>query len=1782
MRLAVAGLLACVITLAPIAVQAQAANQAATTQLLLDKAHSFEVRGRMDLAAQTWQQILLADPNNTEALGGLARAAKLNGNAALSNTYLDRLKAINPNDPNIARVDSMLTQQNQVQQLQQAGKLAQAGQYAQAMDIYRQVFGGDPPPGDWALAYYETEAATEDGRPHAIAGLQELVAKYPQDSRYQITLGRILTYNPKTRSQGQALLAKHPANPEAADALRQSLLWDSQNPASGAEIRAYLSKHNDPQLAKALKESQAEAAKNSRPTGRALTPEEQAEQTAARQRTATEAAAYSALNAKHLPEAEERFKAILANDPENGPALAGMGYIRMNQQNFGGAISFLTQAKQNGSKDPGLDKAIETSRFYYTLSEGAVALNENDLTTAEQQYREALRQRPGSPEALLGLGGTLLKAQQPEAATPIYAQYVKLKPSDPAAWRGLFMAQYQAGHPQAALETEKRIPATVHAQLMKDPDFLRTLASAYSAVGRDADAQRVLKGALDLPFPADGKGLKAETQLQYAGLLQQSNRLDQAAGLYRQVLSDDPANVGAWQGLVRVEHAMNQDAAAVATMESMPPATYDEALKDPGFLSTLAAVYEQQNQLDVAQGFLEKAVTMDTTAGQQPPVPLQLQLAAIYLKRGNAQQAYGIYRQVLINNPDRTDAWKGLLAALHSTGHDREAVAQVQQIPLATRKTLESDPDYLQTMAGVYNSVGEPQQAAILLNRVTQHYAAAHEAPPADIQIQDAWLLFNSNNDAGLYPALMQLGGRADLTDEQRRTVQTIWANWAVRRANQTAAAENYKRSLAILNAAARAFPDNPGVFKALAGGYMRAGNPKQAELIFKAQDMTAASPGDYKSAVAAALANNDTKQAEIWLRYGLNLYPHDSQMLTQAAKFEQAAGNQGRAADYYRASLAAMPPDDPGSDLAAELSRPVPPGEIRLPNAHQSQDLASLLQPGADNGNLSLPQPPPYLPSYQNQYGTPPVVLNNQYGYTEQPVVPSYMSNPGYVNPNANGYAYPNGAQAAPRSSGRLGDYVPQSLNDGGGGVPGQSEGGTTAQYAEISPPERVLNYNPQIHNDLNSPSTQQGDLSYQAYQQAQVARLTADAQNAPLPAMQQTVAAPETAPVQAEVYKPYVPYTPIATDAMLSTSGATYVAGARTVSQLPAMQSPSATQSGQQTAEQTDVLPAIHYVPNQASTSNTARHSNHADIAAYQAEGARAQQSVPGSHPVNSMEGQSNPPPDTYETTQYTGGVDVTGNSYQQVPQPGTAGAQDPNKQRSTTQVQVVGGTGDSNGQQYPQPRSGRTTVRRAAPVPVAPAPQQAPLNYPPAPYQLGYQPYPQIGQPYPLGTPPTDPQLMQHNIPPLRGSYNPNQDYQLSQQLSERDQAELDLAQLEASYSGWLGGTGVARYRSGTPGLDRLTDFEVPFEASVVLSKTVRLSVIPRAVFLNAGVPNGSAYPNPASINTVPILGTAYLNAQGADIQQPADGVGGEAQLVTQNFGLAVGYSPYEFLVRNILGHFRWKPGGGPFTLFVDRDNVKDTILSYAGLRDPNGATLFNSGPIWGGVVQTGGGIRFDKGNEKNGLYILMEGADLSGYHVLENRKYDGTMGAYWRVKVWPEYGSLNIGMTFFGEHYSYNELGMTYGLGGYFSPEVYFLGAIPITYTGHYGTNWHYIIAGAVGIQAFEQASQIYFPLDQADQTRYMSGCSQALIIAQNCAETPLSTNIGPNYNIDAEGSYRIADHWYIGGFLSGNNTSNYNTVSGGFFVRYLFKPQFPTADYPTGLFPHDGFRNLRVP
>ncbi len=131
------------------------------------------------------------------------------------------------------------------------------------MKIYRDVFGDEPPAGGWALAYYETEAATPGGWEHATAGLQDLSKKYPDDQDYRLALGRLYTYRPQTRERGIQLLESIPATSaqaaKAREAWRQALVWQGAHPASAASYRSFLARYPDPELQKMLSEMKAPA-----------------------------------------------------------------------------------------------------------------------------------------------------------------------------------------------------------------------------------------------------------------------------------------------------------------------------------------------------------------------------------------------------------------------------------------------------------------------------------------------------------------------------------------------------------------------------------------------------------------------------------------------------------------------------------------------------------------------------------------------------------------------------------------------------------------------------------------------------------------------------------------------------------------------------------------------------------------------------------------------------------------------------------------------------------------------------------------------------------------------------------------------------------------------------------------------------------------------------------------------------------------------------------------------------------------------------------------------------------------------------------------------------------------------------------------------------------------------------------------------------------------------------------------------------------------------------------
>jgi tetratricopeptide (TPR) repeat protein len=1673
--------------------------QSPAVRALLDRAHTQEQSGHIDLAAQTWQQVLLADPNNTEALAGLARWAKLAGNDAQAKKYLDRLQQVNPSDANISRIQGLASSKAQTAQLQQASRMAQAGHPEEALKIYRQVWGNHPPDGDWALAFYDTQASIPTERDSAISGLRELAKKYPTDARYSTTLGRILTYNPKTRAEGERVLREHPQDATAQAALRQALVWDEQNPNAAPVIREYLKQHKDEELSRGLAESQAHQAAASKGMAQ----------------SAAEGSAFQALSANKVDEAQSRFEAILAKEPNNPRALAGLGFVRMKQGNFADAITSLERAQQNGARDKSVDTALETSRFWNNVQAGTAALNDNRFDEAIARYNAALQIRPDSPDALQGLSGTYMKAGQPAQAISVFERMVKAHSASTEAWRGLFIAQIQATQYSAALDTSRHFPPSVRDQLAQDPEYLRNLAQAYTSTGQDAEAQRVLAQALTLPFPDNGRNMKAGMRLQYAGLLVDGKRYEQAAGLYRDILNDDPTNVSAWQGLVSVQHLSGHDADAVDTVERMPPSAYDSALQDAGFLSLVAAIYQGQNHFDVAQGFLEKAAKLATDQGKGIPIPLQLQLAGIRLEENNPQAAYATYREVLLTHPDRLDAWKGLMSALHQTGHDQDAIAQMQQIPPDIRRLLEQDPDYLETVASIDATTGNEQAALQILAQIQGHYRARNIAPPAEVEIQNAWLLFNAGNDANgspqidtdraLYRALMALGGRTDLTDAQRSRVQTIWASWSVRRAGQAADAGNTHRTLEILTAAQQAFPGNPDVTKALAGGYLKAGQPKQAMAIYLspelADSLANATVSDYQGMVGAALAVPNLTQAETWLRQAMTAYPKDPQILALAARFEQARGDNARAAAYWKASLAALPPVSPANQLAHTLDRP----DIVNPSRNvQSSSLASLLDPDAQQQTRTAP---PALPSYGDTYvataqtpaslygpdpyktGSAPVQFNGQ-GSDASAAGPGHTT---VTTTTTTTYAPPAGRAAS--GSGATPPARKRRTSSSTAAGSGNHTVTTTHTYATTgdgsgSSGERLGDYTPQ--SSLQMPAQPGGDRSNPGQTSAYTAanKITAQPRGAADP-----FAPPQLPTARANEDLSLGDSSGASENAQLHL-GITAANSSDAHWDTLAVNNPAPPVPQQPDVELTlDSSPAIQYVPN---TSASIDAYNRASTTL-----ARAGQ------PVNAawLQPQTTPTPQEIPPS-YSGPYSAPQSVYTQ---PQQAQIQQPS--------------------QPPTPPPGWTKVKETVTTTTtttAAAPAGA-----------------------------SDDQLAQLNLPPLRGPWGFKR--AVTKPRDPREEAEMQLATIEGGFSPWVGGTGYVNHRSGTPGLDQLTILEAPFEATTPLGGTARIGIVTTPSFLDSGVSTGTSTDR---------LGT--LPATATPGQQNAAGVGGELQLSAANFGASVGYTPYEFLVSNVIARFNWRPGAGPFTFTFNRDAVKDSQLSYAGLRDPGSATPTFSGNIWGGVIANAAGVQYGKGDAKSGLYVGFGGQSITGHHVENNTRVDGVAGAYWHVLSVPDTGDLTIGANFFGMHYSNNLRYFTYGQGGYFSPSAYLLANVPVTWSGRYGVNLHYMISGAFGLQAFQEEASPYFPLDTALQA------------ANNNPYYPAQSTVGSNYDLHGEMSYHLTDHWYMGGFFALNNTRDYASQTVGFFIRFLGRPQYPSELGPTGLFPYQGIRPLMVP
>ena len=353
---------------------------------------------------------------------------------------------------------------------------------------------------------------------------------------------------------------------------------------------------------------------------------------------------------------------------------------------------------------------------------------------------------------------------------------------------------------------------------------------------------------------------------------------------------------------------------------------------------------------------------------------------------------------------------------------------------------------------------------------------------------------------------------------------------------------------------------------------------------------------------------------------------------------------------------------------------------------------------------------------------------------------------------------------------------------------------------------------------------------------------------------------------------------------------------------------------------------------------------------------------------------------------------------------------------------------------------------------------------------------------------------------------------------------EQIDARLQSMNANRGHFVQGGVAVRARDGDGGLDRLTEIQTPVSYTFVPQEIGSITLSATPTYITAGSLEGNEanlrrFGTNAVANTgaVPNPGTIQDSGVGLNLAFDGGVIKGD-----------IGVTPLGFEEINPVGGITFAPKLNKevelqFTL--QQRAVTDSVLSYAGLEDPN------SGAILGGVVRRGGTIggSFDVGDY--GAYVSGGYYFLEGRNVQDNEMAEATIGAYVRVIDRPD-EELKIGgnLTFFGYDQNLRHFSSTHG--GYFSPQSYASISAPIEYTRQEGP-LTFQVGGAIGIQRFEEDGAQVFP-GSAQLTNLLNAKNTAgslggsAILAYDSEE---QTSLG--FNGYGRMEYAVADRTTVG-------------------------------------------------
>jgi cellulose synthase operon protein C len=695
--------------------------------ILLGKARSLEARGRIDLASQNWRQILLVNPNQTEALAGLARCAKENGDSEGLRVYLDRLRKINANDPAIGLIEKMhVPTLQERERLDEAGRLTLQHKADEAMRIYHEILGDEPPPGKWAGPFYEAEAASSGGHDKALAQLRRLCNREPNNEMSRLWLALVLTYDPKTRMEGFHLLEsiRDPgAVEQARGPWKQALLWEKENPAALAAVEAYLQRYPDSELQSiqvTLHDKHEKAVVD-----------------------ADKEHAFQALQHKDIGTAQLKFEEVLRRSPNDLNATIGLGFVRLNQKRFNEALVFFDRARAAAPQRADVREGYQTAKFWLAMQRGSAELSQNQPSAAIAAYQEALALRPQDDTAMLAMAQAMVRAKRYEDAEAEFNQVLSRSSNNVDVLAGLGFIRLNQGRFD---EAQKLLgDALKLSPGRKDIDEGYRNAKYWGVTKQGAEALRqnhTADAIADYRRALEIHPGAADALMGLAQATEHSGNYTEAAKAYTQLTAVNPSEVRGWLWLMRAQINAKDAASALASAQRIPASTRQELEKRSDFLSAMALAYYSAHQQSEGDQALQRALNAAGSSDTEDALNLRLQVASILMDQGNAQRAAEVYKHAAHLHPDNAIAWQGLVGAYARLGEFDAAMTTLRAMPEASYAAAANNTSFLNSVAAVYSAAGHCGKAEDLLSRSLSLDQAAGRQPPEStkLQLADIWM----------------------------------------------------------------------------------------------------------------------------------------------------------------------------------------------------------------------------------------------------------------------------------------------------------------------------------------------------------------------------------------------------------------------------------------------------------------------------------------------------------------------------------------------------------------------------------------------------------------------------------------------------------------------------------------------------------------------------------------------------------------------------------------------------------------------------------------------------------------------------------------------------------------------------------------------------------------------------------------------------------------------------------------------------------------------------------